>query len=270
MLYQKLLSGEYPYKVRAGSIDGFQKHRHPEIEIAYCLDGSYDIVINNTCYNLKKGDLAIIGSMVAHEYLPNEKNYMLVIEVGPVFLSGYFNAFVNTVFEQPVITVHPDKEESLYNLLKETNDLVNNPIDFSELTIKGNLYKICASILRAFEKSEDAEQTVSAIKSIVNIDKALELIYKNYKTELTVEYAAEMCGYSKSNFCKIFKKITGDTFHNVLNNYRIKMACQFLKETTDSVESIATEVGFSDAKTLCRVFKVVTGQTTGAYRRNLR
>ena len=60
VLYQKLLSGEYPYKVRAGSIAGFQKHRHPEVEIAYCIEGSYDIVINNTCYYLKKGDLAII------------------------------------------------------------------------------------------------------------------------------------------------------------------------------------------------------------------
>ena len=39
-------------------------------------------------------------------------------------------------------------------------------------------------------------------------EKALELIYYSYKEQITVEQAAELTGYSKSNFCKIFKIIS--------------------------------------------------------------
>ena len=48
MLYQKLLSGEKPYHIFIGEkIGGFEKHRHPEIELTYCDSGSYTIIINN-------------------------------------------------------------------------------------------------------------------------------------------------------------------------------------------------------------------------------
>ena len=37
-----------------------------------------------------------------------------------------------------------------------------------------------------------------------------------------------------------------------------------------SVEQIASEVGFSDTKSFCRVFKKQIGQTAGSYRKNLK
>lgn len=76
-----------------------------------------------------------------------------------------------------------------------------------------------------------------------------------------------LCGYSKSNFCKIFKRITGEPFHGVLNGYRIRIACDLLDKTDYSVERIAGEVGFADTKTFCRVFKSVMGVTAGRFRK---
>ena len=122
-------------------------------------------------------------------------------------------------------------------------------------------------MLRETENNCEANNNSKEIRLVSNIEKALELIYDEYATNLTVERAAEVCGYGKSNFCKIFRRITGDTFHNVLNRYRITMACNLLDKTNYSVEQIATEVGFSEIKTLCRVFKSFMGMTTGEYRK---
>ena len=44
-------------------------------------------------------------------------------------------------------------------------------------------------------------------------------------------------------------------------------ACGLRVVFCDSAEQIADEVGFGDAKTLCRVFKAVMGTTAGAYRK---
>ena len=80
--------------------------------------------------------------------------------------------------------------------------------------------------------------------------------------------AADLAGYGKSNFCKIFKAITGDTFHNVLNRHRIENAYMYLSETDMTVADIGSEVGFSDTKSFCRVFKSIIGSTAGEYRRS--
>ena len=90
---------------------------------------------------------------------------------------------------------------------------------------------------------------------VANIKKALEMIYYDHSKPLTVDDAAEATGYGKSNFCKIFKMITGDTFHNVLNSQRVESACGLLSETNMSISEIAATVGFGETKSFCRIFR---------------
>ena len=85
-----------------------------------------------------------------------------------------------------------------------------------------------------------------------------------------VESVSAVCGYSKSNFCKIFKKITGDTFHNTLNRRRVEVACVLLRQTDDPIEKIAQEAGFADIKSFCRVFKNHTGSNAREYRKDFK
>lgn len=99
------------------------------------------------------------------------------------------------------------------------------------------------------------------------IDHALEIIHNQYPDPLTVDTTSRLCGYSKSNFCRIFKKITGNTFHNALNRRRVDVACALLRQTDAPIEQIAQETGFVDAKSFCRVFKSLTGITARDYRK---
>lgn len=270
MLYQKLLLGKQPYFINnVEKIRSFEKHRHPEIELSYCISGSYPIIINHELHILKQGELAIIGSMITHE-IPesNSKNCCaLVIEVGPGLLLEHFDVLACAISESPILKVDENINKDLYSLLKEIIMLKKEPVIFSDLIIRGNLYKICGYILRKFESINSSEHKVYEVRSIANIEKALSLLYERYNKSLSIEEVAELCGYSKSNFCKIFKRVTGDTFHNVLNNYRINMACVLLDNTNYPIETIAHEVGFADTKTLCRVFKSVKGMTTGEFRK---
>ncbi|MBQ8249989.1 MAG: helix-turn-helix transcriptional regulator [Clostridia bacterium] len=106
--------------------------------------------------------------------------------------------------------------------------------------------------------------------NIVKIEKAIEIIYNRYSEPLDIESVSAECGYSKSSFCKIFKEITGETFHSVLNRHRIEIACMHLKNSNASVEEIALNAGFSDLKSFCRVFKKITGESSGSYRKRNR
>lgn len=270
MLYQKMLIGNNPYFVALNKMSSFTKHRHSEIELSYCLKGSYDIIINRKLYMLKEGELAIIPSMTSHEILETKdaESMALTIEVGPAMLTNYFDLLSAEGFTEPIINLKNNKELQL--LLTETISILKENSAFSELIIKGNIYKICAYILKNFVKQDNVSNTSKNLKAISNIEKSLEIIYNNFDEEINIDEISSFCGYSKSNFCKIFKKITGDTFHNVLNNHRITVSCNLLKETDYSIENIAVQVGFADSKSFCRVFKAIKGITPGTYRKNLK
>ena len=141
--------------------------------------------------------------------------------------------------------------------------------DRHELLIQGNLYKICHYLIELLYISKATKEHGNKdLRRVENVDKALDLIYYNYHEAITLEDAAALSGYGKSNFCKIFKNITGDTFHNILNKQRVEVACNLLSETNLPISEIAQKVGLCEPKTFCRVFKSFMGVTPGTYRKN--
>ena len=259
---------EHPYLVHVSDLNFMEKHRHPDIEINYCLGGSYSIKIDHTTYDIDKGDLIVASPMAAHEILSAQgDNNLLVIVVGTTLLSEYFEYFRNLPSSAHHFKLNHSFDSELCSLLEETANLKQNPTDFSELKIRGNLHKICACILEKMSCESKDVRINKNMRSVSNIEKALELVYHNYNEELKIEEIAELCGYSASNFCKVFRKITGTTFHNFLNNHRVQVAKDLLRETDVSVEDISYAVGFSNTKTLCRVFKSIVNCSPGQYRK---
>ncbi len=274
MLYQKLLLGTDPYFVAAGKGIPFENHRHPEIELSFCIEGSYSVMAEGKEYRLKKGDLAIFGPMTAHEYTADidPDTQRLTVEIGPAMLRDHFEPLVSRLkaFEIHSLSGGPSPDYPELNslLLEAAKAEIERP-PFSELIIKGNLYKICALLLRlAFRKDSDGFYEKS-LKDVGKIEKALELIYNRYNEPLDIDSVSAACGYGKSNFCKTFKAVTGETFHELLNRHRIEIACLHLKEGSNTIEQVALSVGFADSKSFCRVFKKIMGESAGSYRKKL-
>ncbi len=272
MLYQKLLTGDTPYHLSYSKPSlsvGFQEHRHPEAEFIYCFDGSFDIIIEKVRYTVNAGSLALVPPMACHE-IPdgNPLHSTMVIEAGPSLLRRHFDIFSKTKFTSPVVTLSDNNKNhiELKSLFEETAKIKSDGDEYSELIITGNIYKICGIILSQF--TEISAEATKDMKAVANIDKALELIHSHYAEPITVDMAANLTGYGKSNFCKIFKTIVGDTFHNVLNRQRVENACIYLEETTMPIAEIALAAGFAESKSFCRVFKSITGMTPGERRRS--
>ncbi len=271
MLYQKILTGETPYHVRVCDLDAFGEHRHADMEFNYCISGDFDIIIDKNLYHIKAGEIAVISPMVSHGIPQSEYRgkRVLTVTLGASFLKKHFTRFSKNQFPSPVCVLSDLSEahKKLRLLLEESAELCDAQGENAELMLEGNLYKICAYLINQFSTEGAGEQNDTDLRMVENIEKALELIYYHYAEPLTVEDAAIATGYGKSNFCKIFKLIAGDTFHNLLNRQRVENACGFLSETAMPISEIAQEVGFADAKTFCRVFKTILGITPGEYRR---
>lgn len=276
MLYQKLLMGRKPYAVNAGNANPFEVHRHPEMELSFCLGGNYDLICENKRYTLTEGDLAMIPPMAAHEIPKNNDTSCksLMIELGYAFLGDHFEPFIKhnlhcLIFRREEL-VHSAPYRELAGLANEIARLYRSYSTVSDLTVKGDLYKISALLLQLLSTPRGTELPNRKISDLEKVDKALDIIYNRYYESLDIESVSALCGYSKSNFCKVFKTITGDTFHNTLNRHRVEIACMLLRERNDPIEKIAAETGFADLKSFCRVFQRTMGQNAGKYRKNFR
>ena len=261
MLFQPILNHENSLAVALGTLGDFTLHKHYENEILYCAKGSYKVIINNEPYVLKEGTLAFIQSFVPHETKETEKNSLhLLIEAGPLFLGAFFDSVSSLSLKSPVFTLDEKNlgrkiRPLLEEIIEEKHKLLPN-----ELIIRGNVTKMFGVFFEEFSSDEPSEEKKDNVK-IKNIEKVLDLIYHRYSEKITVDLAAEITGYGKSNFCKIFKNTTGISFHQYLNKYRIERSKFFLKHTDMPVFEIAETVGFNDSKTYCRVFKEITGTT---------
>ena len=58
----------------------------------------------------------------------------------------------------------------------------------------------------------------------------------------------------------------GTHYQDVLNELRLELALYFLKNTALSLDSIAYELGYAEARSFYRSFKQWTGLTAGSYR----
>lgn len=271
MLYQKLLVGSEPYFISYGPAARYVPHCHPEIELSYCAEGSYTVITNGIHRPLYAGDLSIISPMVPHDFTGCSADAKrLTIEIGPCFLGEYFDLFIQLNFSDGILhlkegTQHPQYAE-LITLLDDTIRQWEHKEPGYPLFIKGNLYRISALILARL--MEDGKKNDS-LKNIACVQQAISIIHESYHQTLTLEEVADRCGYSKSNFCRIFKDTVGDTFHATLNQHRIDVALLHLKESRLSIQDIAQQVGFTDAKQFCSIFKRLMHVSPGQYRKNV-
>lgn len=77
---------------------------------------------------------------------------------------------------------------------------------------------------------------------------------------------ARVAGLSRFHFAKKFKTVTGTSPMRYFNELKIKLACQQLDSSTDTVRTIAQSLGFDDPYYFSRLFKKVMGIAPSAYR----
>ena len=265
MLYQEMLTGKSPYRMFIKRSDNFKKHAHLEIEIMYCMEGSSKVVVGGKTCAIEKGEVLFIGSMIPHETMQNDINEQtLVLEIGPTLLRGNFKKFSG--LSDSVSVINTKNNEQLKKAMDEAVEFCKGG-EQEELLALSQIYKVCGTLSNVISKQKEYEADIQ-MQEAQRIEKALHLIYGQYALPVSVDDAASLTGYGKSNFCKIFKRTYGESFHKMLNRHRVENACYLLNETDLSVEEIAQSVGFEDVKTFYRVFKVITGITPKEFRTN--
>lgn len=90
------------------------------------------------------------------------------------------------------------------------------------------------------------------------VSKAIEEIKSGYWDKLSVESISDKLGVSASYLSRKFKEVTGQTFLDFLNKYRISQAIILLNTGQYRIGEVSDATGFTDYKHFCAVFKKYT------------
>lgn len=100
----------------------------------------------------------------------------------------------------------------------------------------------------------------------VPIGRALAYMRENSARDISRDDVARRAGVSPSHFSRMMKEHTGWSYTELLRQYRVELACDWLRDETKSLAEIADRCGFCDQSYFTRVFKDVKGMTPRQFR----
>jgi len=148
--------------------------------------------------------------------------------------------------EKPVL-IQSDQgslvKEALYDIYSSRGSQYKN-----SLLMTSMLYRALALFLPDSTDHSSHDLYSSYVTS------AVEYIHHNYSYTITIDDIASYIGISRSHLFRAFKLHTGTSPKEYLTNYRIAQACNLLKQSDLSVQSVANSVGFDNGLYFSKVF----------------
>jgi AraC-like DNA-binding protein len=102
------------------------------------------------------------------------------------------------------------------------------------------------------------------------VKQAIAYLQQNYARSLSRWEMAEAVGVSEDYLSRVFTRELNISPWDYLNRYRVLQSKQLLLNTTETVGSIARQVGFKDQAYFSRVFHKVTGVSPQRFRESAR
>jgi len=267
---QKGASSFYAYRFQVPFFE-FKWHYHPEYELTYIVKGNGYRIVGNTYENYTDGDLVLLGPNLPHTWtgkaIENENFEAIVIQFSKEFI-GAFLGFeeaeqIKTLFENSIRGISFEANSKWVESIKSLTELDGMDKIMRLISVLHELsqtkYKLIAP---------NTFHTIVSKKSELRINEVCLFIQKNFNTAINLKQVASQIYLTESNFCKFFKKATGKTFSDYLNEIRINEASRLLLQTDKTISQISFECGFETLSYFNRVFLKKKNQTPSVFRNN--
>lgn len=134
------------------------------------------------------------------------------------------------------------------------------------LTQRHTLEELRGLLLYLLQATFDHGAADSSCDTLV--EKGTAYLKKHYSQNITLEELCAALGVSKSYFCYLFKKETGQNIWTYLTAVRLERAKELLRTTNEKTYAIAYQVGYDNPSYFSKLFKKQVGVTPNDYRRN--
>lgn len=245
-------------------------HTHDYFQVYYVLKGGLTHHLENQSSRLVHGDTFIIPPARTHYVSPDDNAVFYSFSFTPEFVneqnisSRLARNFLNLLQTDTKNPLHPKitlnandvfQVENIFSqLLKEFTD---KSLGYNE-TVCSYTVILLTLLARNYFENEQAHPVSYFEDDKQFVMHCIDYVEENFTDKLLLCEICKRFGISKSNFCALFKKITGYSFNSFVNRRRIKQATTLINGGY-KIDTIAGLCGYNDFSTFYRNFKKITG-----------
>lgn len=235
----------------------FKWHYHPEYELTLITKGTGKRLVGDCYESFEAGDLVLLGPDLPHTWSSDKIKKKNVSAVVIQFSEDFIQNFLNLHEFEKISALLSASHRGLFfpgsGMLQQEIESLPEQSGMEKITALLNVLqsltsqeskKLCSEYFNAI-KGEETEK---------RINKVCQYIQKNAAKNITLEQTAALIHLSRSAFSKFFKRATGKTFSDYVNDIRIGNACYLLTESDKAINEIAFETGFESLTYFNRVF----------------
>lgn len=226
-------------------------HWHMEHELIACREGSAQVMLDDTMFNITQQQCIFCHSGRVHYISASPDSLLLVCLFNEKLYDSITSPFAleNPVFE--------DRYGILPKLSEIRHELQNQPI-FFECRTEAMIGEILVDVFRGEPLREAQWQFSDVITRYKQLLNHIDLEYEH----ITYQNAVQFMNMSDAYFSRYFKRQAGMTFSQYLNVVRIEKAVQLLDSApTMKITDVMLRCGFNTIRSFNRVFREVTGFT---------
>lgn len=226
-------------------------HWHMEHELIACREGSAQVMLDDTMFNITQQQCIFCHSGRVHYISASPDSLLLVCLFNEKMYDPITSPFAleNPVFE--------DRYGILPKLSEIRHELQNQPI-FFECRTEAMIGEILVDVFRGEPLRKAQWQFSDVITSYKQLLNYIDLEYEH----ITYQNAVQFMNMSDAYFSRYFKRQAGMTFSQYLNVVRIEKAVQLLDSApTMKITDVMLRCGFNTIRSFNRVFRAVTGFT---------
>lgn len=253
--------------------EDYPVHWHTSLEIIMPTENIYTVCCNNVEYVLHEGDILFISSGVLHQLFapPSGRRYIILADLTPLNSMREFESLIAIL--SPVVHItssnSPKIHERLQRLILSIATEYENDTLFKDTVIYSKLISIFALIGRNSTLDKSALDTNSSkeleySKIFLSV---CDYINKHFNENITLEQVADLAGFSKYHFSRIFRQYAEISFYQYLNKKRIMHAASLLMDPDISITEISLLCGFSSISAFIRMFKIHKGCTPSDFKK---
>lgn len=226
-------------------------HWHMEHELIACREGSAQVMLDDTMFNITQQQCIFCHSGCVHYISASPDSLLLVCLFNEKMYDPITSPFAleNPVFE--------DWYGILPKLSEIRHELQNQPI-FFECRTEAMIGEILVDVFRGEPLRKAQWQFSDVITRYKQLLNHIDLEYEH----ITYQNAVQFMNMSDAYFSRYFKRQAGMTFSQYLNVVRIEKAVQLLDSApTMKITDVMLRCGFNTIRSFNRVFREVTGFT---------
>lgn len=255
----------------------YHQHWHDEVELISVEKGPFTVTIHSKQVVLDSSCFYLVPSKAVHGLIQGAKSVQRYLVFNPSMLRlSFYDKLLGAILDNlydtnlniiPVRNNDTDdykecKEcfDYIFKNYKEKDDSIRLLIKAKLIVILTNLYR--QGIFNQVEISSSFEkERTQKLKDLII------WIQDHHSGPLSIEDAAAKMDFSQEYFCRFFKKATGMSFTEYVNDYRLEQASGDIERGEKSISDVAADHGFDNDSYFFRLFKKKYGTTPLKYRK---